>query len=318
MTSGLERAAALLADTARDLAGRGATTDRLWQDHAVPPELFAALAEHVRPPDRETGYRIVPGLLGGLVDLGPTPASWREAKVERGQAVDLAIVLVGSVLGRVFGWANQQDGRLVHDIVPSQGAERMQVGASSTVPLVWHTEDAFHPRRADLLLLACVRNPDGIGTDVASVRRTGLAPERLRLLGRRGVVIEPDDSYSWDQDGSGRGVATTWQADDGPCLRYDPSYSKVLDEDPEFMAAYDELGRALDGCGTTVYTSPGDILLVDNDISVHSRRSFRARYDGTDRWMKRTMIHLDRSRPADELTEHGYGQRLVELTGGAR
>jgi alpha-ketoglutarate-dependent taurine dioxygenase len=35
---------------------------------------------------------------------------------------------------------------------------------------------------------------------------------------------------------------------------------------------------------------PGDIAFIDNYRAVHGRKSFRARYDGTDRWLKRLNI----------------------------
>ena len=39
-----------------------------------------------------------------------------------------------------------------------------------------------------------------------------------------------------------------------------------------------------------VRLQPGDIAFIDNYRAVHGRESFRARYDGTDRWLKRLNI----------------------------
>ena len=72
------------------------------------------------------------------------------------------------------------------------------------------------------------------------------------------------------------------------------------------------VGEALQRCGRTIPLAPGDIAIVDNDVAVHARRSFRARYDGTDRWLKRVLVRLPRQRPSAEATEDGYGQALVE------
>jgi L-asparagine oxygenase len=35
---------------------------------------------------------------------------------------------------------------------------------------------------------------------------------------------------------------------------------------------------------------PGDCVFVDNFRAVHGRKSFRPRYDGSDRWLKRLNI----------------------------
>ncbi len=313
----LAGAARQLNSTAHALAAVGATADDVFGRHLteVPPELAAALAPVLRPPERTAGLRVVRGLLEGYADPGPTPASWKQAVSARTAAMDIAVVLAAATLGQVFGWAGQQDGRLVHNIMPSRGSERLQVGASSTAQLAWHTEDAFHAGRAGLLLLACVRNEDGVGSQVASIRRATLTSRQVEVLGRRRVAILPDDSYpGWWSDGERwrSATATVWQASDGLCVRYDPSYSRFLDPDPEFAGAYAALGRALDGCGEPVLIGPGDVLLIDNDVAVHGRLPFSPRYDGTDRWLKRVLVRLANNRPRSEDREDGYGQVLVE------
>nr|WP_052477686.1 TauD/TfdA family dioxygenase [Kibdelosporangium sp. MJ126-NF4]CEL13323.1 putative oxygenase (putative secreted protein) [Kibdelosporangium sp. MJ126-NF4]CTQ99014.1 FIG01124451: hypothetical protein [Kibdelosporangium sp. MJ126-NF4] len=312
----VRHAARMLADIATGLARDGATAEDVCWRHfdGVPHELATVLAPHLHPPDRSSGVRVVRGLLAELGDPGPTPRQWGEPRSEGARALDIAILLTGSVLGRVFGWEGQQDGHLVHDILPSRGFEDSQVGASSLTSLAWHTEDSFHPGRAALLLLACVRDQDGIGSRLASIRTAGLSAQQLALLRRREVQILPDDSYPPLPDGSSRPqlVATVWDADDGICLRYDPSYSRIPDAGPEFRAAYAALGAALDRCGHTVPIGRGDILVIDNDVAVHGRSAFTPRYDGTDRWLKRVLIGLPRDRPAYECSETGCGQRQVE------
>ena len=304
--------ARLLSRTARRLADGGATAaDVLERDtDEVPAELLAGLRTVTAAPDREAGYCVVRGLLDELLDVGPTPPSW-DAPAADTTAVDIAIVLVAFAMGTVFGWRNQQNGRLVHNIVPTRGFEQMQVGASSSAPLMWHTEDAFHPQRANLLVLACVRNPDRVGTRVAGVRRLGLTETQLKVLQRPAVEIRPDDSYPYrESDGTAadRGIATVW-CDDGPCLRYDPAYTRILDHDPEFAAAYRALTAAIESYGGDVALSAGELCLVDNDVAVHGRVSFRPRFDGTDRWLKRIMVSTARSRPE---AAGGYGQQIVQ------
>jgi L-asparagine oxygenase len=305
--------AAVLAETAGALARAGATPDDLFVTHLdrVPDEPALALRELVRPPDRTTGWRLVRELLAGFDDLGPTPASWAVAQPERNAALDLALVLVAASMGPVFGWAGQQGGRLVHNIVPTEGYEGLQVGASSSTPLYWHTEDAFHPARAQLLVLASVRNHDEIGSNVASIRRAGLSADKLDQLRRPQLAIVPDDSYPGGWEGEVTGIPTVWDGPDGGCLRYDPSYTRFLDDDPDFRAAYDALGGELDRCGETLPMRAGDIAIIDNDVAVHGRIPFRPRYDGTDRWLKRVLVRLPRGRPEHERLESGYAQELV-------
>ncbi|MEA2183788.1 MAG: L-asparagine oxygenase, partial [Solirubrobacteraceae bacterium] len=229
---------------------------------------------------------------------------------------DATLLLVASVLGCPFGWEGQQDGRLVHDIVPAKGHEHEQTGASSSVVLSAHTEDAFHPGRANVLLLACLRNHDDVPTSLASVRHARLSAVERALLERPTLPILPDDSYD-ETDGPAAAsppeVATLWDGDGGLRIRYDPAYTPLQQADDDYRAAYDWLSEELERVAVDVPLGPGEILVVDNDVAVHGRRPFQARYDGTDRWLKRVSVRLlNGERPAFEAAEHGYGQRLID------
>src|SRR5207244_3461625 len=109
--------------------------------------------------------------------------------------LDLVMLLLARCAGEPFGWQGQQGGRLVNNILPSPGHEHEQSGASSKTLLSPHSEDAFHPERANLLMLGCLRNPDLVGTTVSSVRRVELTAAQRRLLSTPTLPILPDVSY---------------------------------------------------------------------------------------------------------------------------
>ena len=52
-------------------------------------------------------------------------------------------------------------------------------------------------------------------------------------------------------------------------------------------AALDRLEAAIERKCTSVKLVPGDVLLLDNRRTVHSRSSFSPAYDGKDRWLQR-------------------------------
>jgi L-asparagine oxygenase len=277
--------------------------------------LDPALAEKCRPVG-DAGAIVLRGLRAPDVPLGPTPPSWSETAPGATPHWDATLLLLASTLGRAFGWEGQQDGRLVHDIVPSKGHEQEQTGASSTVVLSAHTEDAFHPGRANLLLLACLRNHDDVPTSLASVRHARLSAIERTLLERPTLPILPDDSYDEGDEPAAAAapdVATLWDGDGGLRIRYDPAYTPLEQADQDYRAAYDWLSGELERVAVDVPLGAGDVLVVDNDVAVHGRQPFQARYDGTDRWLKRVSVRLpERERPATEVAEHGYGQRLID------
>jgi L-asparagine oxygenase len=44
---------------------------------------------------------------------------------------------------------------------------------------------------------------------------------------------------------------------------------------------------------TSVVLEPGDLLVIDNNIAVHGRSPFTARFDGHDRWLQRSFVVTD-------------------------
>jgi Fe(II)/alpha-ketoglutarate-dependent arginine beta-hydroxylase len=269
-------------------------------------------------PQTHDGVTVVRGLQLDVDQIGPTPQRWSEVPADRTAEWSAQMLLMARALGRPIGWHGQQDGRLVHDILPTPGSEHEQTGASSSVELSPHTEDAFHPERANLILLACVRNPDQVPTHIASVRHARLADTDREVLSAPTLPILPDSSYAEPDTFAAKGiaappVATVWDTGSGLGLRYDPAYTPLQDSDPTYLSAYRRLSDELERAVFAVALEPGDVLIIDNDVAVHGRKPFQARYDGTDRWLRRVSVRLpDRRRPWTEATEHGYGQQVLD------
>ncbi|MDF0376245.1 TauD/TfdA family dioxygenase [Streptomyces sp. KA12] len=301
---------------AKLLAEHGAATSPALL--AALPAVCARLGEQVRnavrPVDTPDGLFVLRGLHLDGAELGPTPGHWSTVR-DAGALWDVVLLLVSALMGTPIAWDGQQDGRFIHNIVPSPGHESEQTGASSSVLLTPHTEDAFHPGRAHLLLLCCMRNDDNIATTAASIRRTALSEKDIDQLRQPVAPILPDNAYEQAQQFAGRPapVPTLFDTPDGLTVRFDPAYTPLEEADEEWCAAYRRLEDELARVSVAVSLEPGDVLVVDNDIVVHGRVPFRARYDGTDRWLKRASVRVEGrpTRPLAEHDEHGYGQAAL-------
>lgn len=250
-------------------------------------------------------------------ELGPTPADPRHKPAPSPTLLhDLAFVLFASLLGDPIAWATQQDGHVMHDIFPVRGFENDQIGWGSEQTLTWHTEDAFHPLRTDYLGLMCLRNPDQVETTYADIATVRLDDEVRALLAQRRFRVLPDDSHraalpdGADVDDRAavlrrRGlerveralaepdpVAVLFGDPDDPYVRLDPHYMRGI-QGPQEQAALDVICAAIDAAMTGVVLQPGDVCFIDNFRVVHGRRPFRARFDGTDRWLRRLNIARD-------------------------
>ncbi|WP_232852413.1 TauD/TfdA family dioxygenase [Nocardia acididurans] len=284
-------------------------------------ELPATVHEAMRPPAGDTGVTIIGSIPLRDDELGRTPIDWQQAAAWAGHPerrcasyeLDIVMLLLARCAGEPFGWQGQQAGRLVNNILPTPGKEHEQSGASSTTLLAPHTEDAFHPQRANLLMLGCLRNPDLVGTTVSSVRRVELDAAQRDQLSRPLLPILPDVSYGTDfPDAETPPIPTLSEVDGQHIFRFDPAYTPLDDADLDYRTAYARLTSELERVCIAAALEPGEVLLVDNDVVVHGRVPFSPRYDGTDRWLKRVNIRLpQRLRPAAEATETGYGQCVV-------
>ncbi|MFF4819828.1 guanitoxin biosynthesis L-enduracididine beta-hydroxylase GntD [Kitasatospora sp. NPDC001309] len=254
----------------------------------------------------EPGFTVIHGHHVDDVQVGPTPGHWNALPAPSPTlALDLTLVLYAGLLGDAFGWATQQDGRVIHDVLPIKENEGQQLGTAADVLLDWHTEDAFHPLRPDWLALACVRNPTFTATTVAVVDDLRLSAADRRILSEPRFLILPDNSHlpsnnSADAGGDFEGIEAMFAAPpavallEGGYLRADRSFWGVLDPaDTEAQAALERLTREIDRRLRNVVLEPGDILIVDNFRAVHGRVPFEARYDGTDRWLKRVLVTRD-------------------------
>ena len=54
-----------------------------------------------------------------------------------------------------------------------------------------------------------------------------------------------------------------------------------------------QLRELIEEIKTSVVLEPGDLLVVDNNIAVHGRSPFTARFDGADRWLQRSFVVTD-------------------------
>jgi Fe(II)/alpha-ketoglutarate-dependent arginine beta-hydroxylase len=282
--------------------------------HELPKDLRAALYEF-------TLTEPAPGCLvrGFEVDdraIGETPGDWREHRATAGTLrEEIFFYLCAQLVAEPVAWATQQNGRVMHDILPSRGYEYAQVGAGSKTALAWHTEEAFHPLRADYIALMCLRNHDRVETTYADVTAAGLDTEDQQELRRSQFQIRPDpshlersnlpragdapawlleESYRWNQecDAHPEPVAVLFGSADTPYLRVDPEFMKP----PPTAAATRALGSLVAGIDSAmagVALAPGEILFVDNFRAVHGRVAFEPRYDGTDRWLKRLNLVRD-------------------------
>ncbi len=287
------------------------TEEALHRATILAHQLPARIREHLNAfrLEQRTGVLCISGYQVDEERLGPTPGHWRDrAGHSPAHREELLLVLYGSLVGHPFAWATQQDGRLIHDVVPIKGHENEQLGSSSESLLTWHTEDAFHPLRGDFLSFACLRNPYAAATTVGYIDDLEFPESVKEVLLQERFGIRPDESHlaknntvqgadafegiNEMQENPDR-VAVLFGDPNQPYIRADPYFMVVPDNDAEAQWALDAFVKAMDEAMFDLTLAGGDFCFLDNFRAVHGRKPFKARHDGTDRWLKRINLTTD-------------------------
>lgn len=213
--------------------------------------------------------------------------------VEREATVPAAVaMLLAQQLGDVFGFRDEKNGAVVHNVVPLPAQAGSQSNAGS-VELELHTENAFHPHRPDHVGLLCLRGDhDGkAGTLVSSIRKALalLDDADTTLLWEPRFVTRSPPSFRAGGAPSAHGVLSGLS--DDPNLRVDFNATRATDD--AAAGALRRLGEALMGVSSTLILRPGEMVFLDNRLVVHGRTEFTPRYDGGDRWLHRLYVQLD-------------------------
>jgi Fe(II)/alpha-ketoglutarate-dependent arginine beta-hydroxylase len=317
----IERLAASAVEPRRSTDDDAHLRELSLQAHELPARLRRLLYDMRQA--ETTATCVISGLPVDDAAIGPTPSHWAAHATPSPTTREEAVLLMcGSLLGDAFGWATQQNGTIVHDILPIRGEEDEQLGSGSESPLKWHTEEAFHPLKCDYLGLMCLRNIDGVATTIATIDDVALSDEDLDVLFQPRFLIRPDTSHLSgngppvpsaaeagllaaartrvsEMNAEPQPVAVLYGTRNAPYMCADPCYMTAVPADSYAIAALRVLEREVTAHLRDLVLEPGDICFIDNFRAVHGRNAFTPRYDGTDRWLKRINITRDlrRSRP---------------------
>ncbi|HET6705516.1 TauD/TfdA family dioxygenase [Amycolatopsis sp.] len=235
---------------------------------------------------------LVRGLLDGLNVLPPSPATTTPATLgPEADAAALMLLAVLSLLGEPFTFASLYEGRLVQHVTPVPGREDAQTSEGSDTVLAWHVEDAFTEDRCDFFGLLCLRGEPGAATLLAPARALDLPAEVGQVLREPRFVVEPDVAHGAGPTPDLPVTAVLSGSREDPEICFDAVYQRPADPaDADAADALKVLVAAIDDAAVAHVLEPGQLLIADNRRVVHGRTTFRPRYDGTDRWLLRTMV----------------------------
>ena len=228
--------------------------------------------------------------------VGTLPATPARPDVATGASprTEALVLDVARRLGDPVGYLPEQGGVLVQNLLPTPDGADHQVSTSSTVTLAFHTETAFHPHLPRYLVLLCLRGDPAAVTTWCTVddALAGLTPAEVEVLRQPRFRCGVDESFT-DGRPAGLGPARpiVWGDPAAPSWTFDEDL--MVGTDLVAQAALEHLAASVLDHQRGVVLAGGDLLVLDNELVVHGRSPFRARYDGTDRWLQRAFVIED-------------------------
>ncbi|MFJ3673612.1 TauD/TfdA family dioxygenase [Streptomyces sp. NPDC090106] len=230
------------------------------------------------------------GAAGALLVSGlPVPADLPATPdrpyplIRRSVGTEPLLQAVADPVGEIFGYADWHDGDRVQNLYPLPEQARGQ-NASNSVRLEMHTETAFRPDTPDALALYCLRGDPRAQTVLCDLARVcaGLPAAQAEALAEPAYGFAlPDGTLTAPLPVIGR-----WR--DRPRYHYADA---LVPHDAAHAGPLEALRTAVRETATRIVLRAGDLLLLDNVHMVHGRTAYRPRYDGTDRWLQRCLVH---------------------------
>ena len=226
-----------------------------------------------------------------LGDVPPTPSSPNSPSVYLPHIAEL-LLEHGKDYGTPVGYIQEQNGSLIQNILPVYKTELEQISTSSKVTLGLHTETAFHPYKPDYILLLCLRGDPNAATTYAKIDDilTHIPQKYIDVLKQNWFVTGVDISFRTNGEEDIEIPVSIIKEDeiDGLSFIYDETVIRPTNEDAAEALSF--LRKAISFATKEVILKTGDLLLINNHKAVHGRKPFKARYDGTDRWLQRLLV----------------------------
>lgn len=280
--------------------------------HELPYRLRKLLNDF-RNQRTRSGHLLLEGFFIDDEAIGPTPshwdAPWANPKIAREEIFQC---LISSCVGDIFGWLTQENGRYLRNIVPIEKDKNEQLGGSSSVVLLWHVEEAFHPQRADMMTIMCYRNNEKATTNIVSTSDLDIPLHYWNVLTQKRFFIEPDKSHFPENNKSSQ-----WQLSEDHFkkinafltnpepvavlqgkygeenLLIDEAFMDAVPGDVEAREALHWFYNHLNENKLSIEMKPGDILFIDNRTTAHGRSPYIPQYGPYARWLRRVNITTD-------------------------
>ncbi|MDZ5637350.1 MULTISPECIES: TauD/TfdA family dioxygenase [unclassified Janthinobacterium] len=229
-------------------------------------------------------------LIKGLLTqqhVPPTPAlrgnTWNKTTLAARKIMCIAL----SQLGHIYNFLGKKDFDYIDDVFPIYRDRNEQLGSNCDF-LEWHVEDGFHPAKADLAALFCLRGDAAVQTHICKAQDLDLDANFRAELMKKNFLIQVDPTFQPGSGAEGQFRCAVLSEGEDPEIIYDPAY--MIGATPEAQAALKHVHDCIQAAYQSITLEPGDLLVFDNRRVMHARSAYQPAYDGSDRWLLRSLL----------------------------
>ena len=224
--------------------------------------------------------------------IGAVPATphSRDGVAKPNPTSEFLLLSIARSLGQPVGYLPEHGGAIIQNLFPIASTANLQVSTSSNVDLFFHTETAFHPHRPRYLLLLCLRGDPAAQTTLCALDAVigEFSASEIAVLGQRRFRTGVDASFGGSSNDPGDTIAVLSGSPKNPAFVFDADLMIGIDHESDRILQ--KLSTLISERATSVVLEAGDLFVIDNHRAVHGRSPFAARFDGTDRWLQRTLV----------------------------
>lgn len=219
-------------------------------------------------------------------EVGETPIT-RKKIISSSIKEDQLTGVLSSLFGRVSTLKDKSNPQLIHDVYPIKKENGKQLGASSEA-LDWHVEDGCHPKRPNWIGLFCIRADLKVATYTARINEIKFDENIENRLREAPFILEVDTSFIPPSKGRKKLITLLKGVGKDTEIIFDPAFT-IIENNADKIILNKFKGAINDASKETTLSS-GDFFILNNRKVLHARSQVHPRFDGTDRWLKRTLI----------------------------
>jgi L-asparagine oxygenase len=225
-------------------------------------------------------------------NLPPTPENGLRSGFTKKTSISEAVLIgIMSLTSEVFGYEEEKEGSLVHDVVPQEKSRDALSNEGWEREFGFHTENAFCEHRPTTLGLLCLKSDENAVTSVADIR------DALKILSKRDqrqlrmanfqirtpYVLDNNMPPVWTKP-----VPVLSGLTSSPEVRVTLYKDGTLPLNIDAKKALSRLNFAFNQIKQDICLDSGDLLLLNGRTTVHKRTGFNPTFDGNQRWLQRS------------------------------